>query len=205
MQPNQDSTQLPADYLDRIAAKPQKGPGIFSKKPVFFGTIALVVILMLCVLGAIVNISSNNIAPTERLAARLLSIKDTSDKTAGNIKSAKLRALNSALSIYLTNTIRDITPILAKDNIKVDKLPKNVTLAESNEALLVTLEDARLNVRFDRVYANEMSTRLENTLILMRQIYKSTRSTSLKTFLDNAYKTLEPTQKEFSDFNDTTS
>lgn len=205
MQPNQANPQLPTNYLDQIAPKPQKAPSIFSKKPVFLGAIGLVLVLLLCVLGLIVNVTSSAIAPTERLAARLLSTKDTSDKATNNIKSPKLRALNSALNIYLTDTIRDITPILEKNDVKVEKLPNKVTLAESNTEMLATLEDARLNVRFDRVYANEMSAQLENILILMKKIYKSTNSAQLKSYLDGAIDTLEPTQKEFADFNDTTS
>lgn len=205
MYPNENNTPTSVDYLNQIAAKPQKGPGIFSKKPVVIGMIVLGIIFLLSLIGVFASVASSNIAPTERLAARLLSTEDTSKKAVDNIKNPQLRALNSSLALYMTNTIRDITPILAKNNVKVDKLSKNVTAAESNTKMLADLEDARLNVRFDRVYANKMSTQLENVLILMRQIYKNTKSSELKNFLDKAYNTLEPTQKEFADFNDTTS
>jgi len=205
MQPDQNTPQPPANYLDQIAPKPQKGSGILGNKPVFFGLIGIAILALILVVGLAINASANNIAPTERLAARLVSTKDTVDQSKDNIKSTQLRKINSDLGIYLTNTIRDITPILAQNNIKIDSLPKKATLAESNQRLLATLEDARLNVRFDRVYANEMSTQLEDTVILMRQIHKSTSSAKLKTFLANSIDTLSQTQQDFSNFNDTTS
>lgn len=205
MQPDQNTPQLSVDYLNQIAPKPQKGPSIFSNKPVLAGLIGLGVIILIIVIGVVANLSAGNVAPTERLAARLVSIKDTADKSKDNIKSSQLRKINSDLSIYLINTIRDITPILAQNNVNITKLPKRATLAESNQKLLATLEDARLNVRFDRVYANEMATQLENTVILMRQIHKSTSNSSLKTFLSDAIDSLNQIQQEFANFNDTTS
>lgn len=201
MYPNDNPPPLPEDYLNQIAPKPQKRLGYFSKKPIVVGAIALGVIILIFVIVLISSGISNSIGSTERLAARLVSTKTTVDSATVNIKSTKLRALNSSLGIYLTNTIRDATPILAKKNIKIEKLDKNVALAESNAKMLETLEDARLNAIYDRIYASEMANQLDTILILMREIYKSSNGEELKSFLDNAYKTLEPTQKEFADFN----
>lgn len=201
MNPNENQQPLPSDYLNQIAPKPPKRLDFFRQKPIFIGALCLGVIIFIIILGIISSSLSNNIGSTERLAARLMSTKSTATLATSNIKSTKLRALNSSLGIYLTNTIRDATPILAKNNIKINKLSKKVTLAESNETILATLEDARLNAIYDRIYAGEMAHQLDTTLILMRQIFTDTRSATLKSFLDNAYKTLEPTQKDFAEFN----
>lgn len=201
MYPNENQQPLPSDYLNQIAPKPPKRLDFFRQKPIMIGAIAFGVILLITLLGVISSIASNNIGSTERLAARLMSTKGVVDSATPNIKSTKLRALNSSLGIYLTNTIRDATPILAKNNININKLDKKVTSAESNANMLATLEDARLNAIYDRIYASEMAHQLDTTLILMRQIFTDTRSATLKSFLDNAYKTLEPTQKDFAEFN----
>lgn len=165
------------------------------------GAIAVGIIVLISLIAIISSVATSSIGQTERLAARLQSTKNTVKSADSNIKSTKLRAMNSALGIYLTNTIRNATPILASNNIQIDKLDKKVTDAESNEETLAILEDARLNAIYDRIYASEMAHQLDNTLILMRQINNSTNDSDLKTFLDDAYKSLEPTQKEFADFN----
>jgi hypothetical protein len=64
------------------------------------------------------------------------------------------------------------------------------------------LDNARLNAVYDRTYSREMAYKLATVLTLMQQIYESTNNKSLKNFLVNAYKNLEPTQKNFTDFNE---
>jgi hypothetical protein len=46
-----------------------------------------------------------------------------------------------------------------------------------------------------------MAHQLDITLILMQKIFNSTSDSSLKSFLSTAYKNLQPTQKQFEDFN----
>jgi hypothetical protein len=198
---NQPAPQVSSDYLNQIAPKAPRKSLIPKSTPVKLGLIALVVIILVTVIGMLASVASSSIGDSERLAARLLSTQSVVELAKPNIKNTKLRAMNSDLSIYLSNTIRDAKPILAKSNININKLSKNVTVAESDAKLLATLEDARLNAVYDRIYASEMAHQLDTTLILMRQILNSTRSTSLKAFLQNTYQTLQPTQKQFEDFN----
>ncbi|HUC96426.1 MAG TPA: hypothetical protein VMR16_02045, partial [Candidatus Saccharimonadales bacterium] len=164
---------------------------------------AVGVIIIVTILGILASLASNNIGDTQRLAARLLATQDIANSAIPNIKSSQLRGMNSSLDIFLTNTIRDATPILAKNNININKLNKNVTAAESDANTLATLNDARLNAIYDRIYAGEMAHQLDITIILMQQIYKNTGDSSLKNFLSNAYQSLQPTQKQFADFNAT--
>jgi len=201
MNPNDNQPTNGIDYLNQIAPQAPKKSDFFRQKPIMIGAIAVGIIVLISLIAIISSVATSSIGQTERLAARLQSTKNTVKSADSNIKSTKLRAMNSALGIYLTNTIRNATPILASNNIQIDKLDKKVTDAESNEETLAILEDARLNAIYDRIYASEMAHQLDNTLILMRQINNSTNDSDLKTFLDDAYKSLEPTQKEFADFN----
>ncbi len=201
MNPNDNQQPLPSDYLNQITPKSTKRINILGQKPILIGAIIVGILFIIVVIGMISGAASNNKGTTERLAARLISTKSTVDSAKANIKSTKLRALNSSLGVYLTNTIRDITPILAKQNIKIEKIDKKITLAESNTNLIATLEDARLNAIYDRIYAGEMAHKLDSILILMNQIYNGTKNQTSKDFLKNAYSSLEPTQKEFADFN----
>jgi predicted outer membrane protein len=201
MYPETPTNPTPTDYLDQIAPQTQKSSSLFSSKPIMLGGIAIIILLIIVIaLGSM----SGGIKPTQRLAARLTTTAGTVEYAAGNIKSSALRALNSDLKIYLTNTIRDIDPILAKDGVKISSLDKKIMASESNTDMLARLEDARLNVDFDNTYAREMSYQLDMTLLLMKQIYTSTSSNSLKVFLTDAYANLAPTQQLFAKFNSTT-
>lgn len=204
MYPNNNQYTNPADYLNQISTHiPQKKNFLSGKPPLLVAGVAAVILLVLIM--AVSSIFSGGIKPTEQLAARLVSTSSTAENATTNLKSSQLRALNSNLKLYLTNTIRDITPILATDGVKISSLNKKATAAESNVDLLSTLEDARLNVVYDRTYAREMSYQLDTILTLMLKINNSTNSKSLKAFLADARTNLEAIQKQFSDFNLTTS
>lgn len=197
MQPN-DIKQQPADYLDRIAPKSLPKKGSFYKRPIIIGSIGLIIIMMIVL---IIGVMRGGINSTEKLAARLITTESTADGATSKIKSTQLRALNSELKIYLTNTIRDIEPILTKENVKINKLDEKVTASESSDKMLANLEDARLNAIYDRTYAREMAYQLDTVLTLMHQISSKTRNKDLQNFLENSQTNLEPTQKQFADFN----
>lgn len=198
---SQNQQSYPADYLNQIAPQHSKNNGLLGDKRLFIGLIgALLIAFILFVASSM----SGSVDTTKQLAARLLSTKDTVTKATENIKSTKMRALNSNLGIDLSNTIREIGPILKNDGVDIEKLDKKITSLESNTKLLETLEDARLNAVYDRTYAREMAYQLSTILYLEKQIYSKTSNDELKTFLENAYKNLEPIQKQFAGFNSTT-
>lgn len=198
MYPENPINPTPTDYLDQIAPTNAKKPGIISNRPILFGAIAIVLLLVVILIG---SLFSGGVKPSEKLAARLTITAETVESATGIIKSSKMRALNTDLKLFLTNTIRDIEPFLTKNGIKIEKLSDKVLEDESNADLLIRLEDARLNGIYDRTYAREMSYQLDTILTLMRQIGKSASTEGFKSFLDNAIINLEPIQQDFSDFN----
>jgi len=201
MNPN-DNQPIPSDYLNQIAAQPPKKVNFVRKQPILIGGVAIIAVIIIL---TIISSLSGGIKPSEQLAARLIATKSVADDATSKIKSPELRALNSNLKIYLTNTIRDIAAPLLKDKINVNRLDKKATVAESNVQLLATLEDARLNAIYDRTYAREMAYQLDTVLTLMRQIYNDTSNKDLKSFLDSKIENLVPIQKQFADFNSATS
>ena len=203
MYPNDNKQTNPVDYLNQISTHAPKKSFFFNKKPLLIASIVGAVIVGLVIIIAVINMISSVINPTERLAARLVNTSTVADGATAKLKNSQLKATNSNLKIYLTNTIRDFTPILASSNIKISKLSKNVTTAESVNTMLATLEDARLNAIYDRIYAIEMTHQLDITLILMNQIYNNTGKKDLKSFLENARTSLVAIQKQFADFNAT--
>ena len=199
---NDDQPTISADYLDQISAQPQKKFDLLKQKPIMIAGIVLIVTVIIAAIFGIISMNKPSTTKNlERLGARLVSTQDTAKKADSIIKSSKLLNINSNLNINLTNIIRDITPLLEAQNIKIDKINEKTKLEESNTKMLERLEDARLNVKYDISYAGEMNTQLGNTLILISQIYKSTKKNQIKDFCDTAYKNLEPIKKQFSEFN----
>lgn len=199
MNPN-DSQNTSSNYLDEIAPKNNNRSNLLNKKSTLIFGILGVLTLITLLLVMFVQISKGNSNTTEQLAARLISIKSTVDESTDNLKSSKIRAINSDLKIYLTNTIRDFKPILEKEKIDIEKLSPKVLKIESNEKLLEKLEDARLNAVFDRTYSREMSYILESTINLINKVIKSNRDSGFKIFLESAKTNLIPIQEEFESF-----
>jgi len=202
MDPNQPQPNLPADYLNQIAPQtPKKMPLNLSKKQLLVGGGLLAAILIVILLAVIINLTSNK-KPFEQLVARLQSTATIVTNAQTDIHSSNLRALNSNLKIYLTNTNRDIAAPMLDVKIDVTKLDKDIVTSEAGTDITARLSDARLNAVYDTTYVREMSYRLDTIVNLMQQDYKSTGSTKLKSFLSSAYTNLQPIQKQFADFSD---
>jgi len=202
MYPNDNQPVSPTDYLNQIAPQPTRSKfDLLHQKPSRLALIGLgaafIIVIILSIAVSLMTGSGN----VEHLAAKLNSTQSIAVSATDNLKDTQLRKLNSDLKLFLTNTIRDATPIFAKSGVKMDSLSASVTKAESNTPTLATLEDARLNAVYDMKYARVMAYQLDTVITLMQQIYKNTSNESLKSFLSSAYKSLEPTQKQFADFN----
>lgn len=187
----------PISYLDQISAKPANKFDFIRKKPILIGLIALVVIILIAIIASL----PQSVNPTTQLAARLMATKTVATDVSDNLKNSQLRSINGNLKMYLTNTIRDIKPFLAKNNIDINKLSASATALESTTALMARMEDARLNGVYDRTYAREMAYKLSTIITLYKQIYNSTGDTALKLFLTASQKNIAPIQAQFADFN----
>lgn len=207
MYPNQ-SPQIPTptpplapiDYMNQIAPQVPKRPlgrlGIRQVLMIGGGLIIAVIILAI-----IVNsIAAGKRDPLEHLSARLTSTQTVVAAAQANLKSSKLKSLNGNLTIYMTNTNRDISRPFLLAGINTAKLGKSVIASEAPTALMARLEDARLNAVYDRTYAREMTYQLGTLLTLMKQIHSGTSNPDLKTFLKSAYDNLSPTQESFANF-----
>lgn len=198
---NQSSTPpiASADYLDQIAPKKPK-TGLMHNKVALFSTIIGVAVLLSIFLIVLTAVLPNNKTAMQQLGARLTATKEVVDSAGSTLTATKVRVLNSQLSIYMTNTIRDYTEILSSQNLDIKKLDEKIVAEESNEKLLATLEDARLNGVYDRKYAGEMAYQLSTTLNLMEEIYQSTDKNNIKEFLRTSYEDLKTIQEGFSNF-----
>lgn len=199
---NQNQPQYSIDYLNQIAPASKK-PGIDNKK---FLLLVGGGILLAIIAGFFVLMSNSASGPKEKmetLAIRMQTLKKIADTAQKNIKSSELRSTNSTLTIFLTNANRDVAAPLATNGVDIKKTNKKIAAAESGTELTTKLEDARLNAVFDRTYSREMGYQLETVAVLMRDIYKNTKSKSLKEFLENTDDNLQPIKKKMESFNAT--
>ncbi|MEO5950750.1 MAG: hypothetical protein ABIQ04_04860 [Candidatus Saccharimonadales bacterium] len=202
MNPNQEEYSI--DYLNQIAA-PAKKPGLDKKFLLLIGGGLLFAIILVVVLVSLGNGGNASPSKLQTLEARINTLSTISTSAKQNIKSNSLRTTNANLIIFLTNADRDGTAPLLAAGVAKDKIDKAITAAESGDTLKKTLEDARLNATYDRTYAREMDYQLETLSALMKGIYESTSSKSMKDFLDTTDTNLATIRKQLSDFSDTTS
>jgi hypothetical protein len=192
---------LSSDYLNQIAAPAR----VKTLNPlVLWGLIGgLLVLAIVVVLG--VSSASSGPSPSSlaSIAANFNNLKSLSEDAQDNIQSSELRTLNSSLTLSLTNTNRDLTEPLAKQdiNLKDKKNATVISVAEKYEELGSRLEDARLNAVYDRTYAREMTYVIKTLRSDMAILYKKSRSSDLKTALETADKNLKPIVEGFDGFN----
>jgi len=202
MQPQQppelSPTPLPSNYLDQIAPA--------QKVPIMNGKLVLgligggIILLIILVLLVISSSGGSKATSLERLSLRLQTLQEVSTSAHTNIKSSNLRTINSNLRTSLINANRDIATPLEAAKITPKKIDKTIITEENGDTLTAALEEGRLNVTFDRTYAKEMSYQLDRTVALMNSLYKTTKSKSLKTFLNGSTKDFESLQKQFADY-----
>ena len=200
MNPEQPQPNLSIDYLNQIAPEGPKRKIALTKIQLIIVGVVLAAIVVVLILVIVIGATSNK-KPLQQLAARLQSTETIVGKAQAEIKSTQLRALNSNLKIYFTNTNRDIAAPLLKEKVDPTKLDADIVSSETGADVSSRLENARLNAVFDRTYAREMAYRLDTIVALMRQLQNSVGTKDLKTFLVSALTNLEPTQKSFADFN----
>lgn len=198
MQPDQN--EYPIDYLNQIAPE--------QKKPLMNSKVILVIVgigaILAAVVGFLLLINSGGASDSQKLqtlSARMQTLEKISKSAERNIKSSTLRSTNSTLSLFLTNANRDIATPLKNNGIKTANLDKTIVKKEDGAKVTTTLENARLNAVYDRTYAREMSFQLDTVASLMKQIYTTTKSKSLKDFLLSTDTNLKPIRTQLADFN----
>lgn len=196
---NNQQQSYSVDYLNQIAPQGPKRSfgGPFFKIFVGLG-IAIVVVVILVIVANLGR--SGQSASLERLAARLSSTATIVTDAQDNLASSKLRTANSNLSLYLTNSLRDLTPLLEARNVSLEKLPANITRDEDTTDLTNTLEDARLNGIYDSVYSRELSYRLQTIVFLVDQLRDRTTDQATKDFLEAARENLQPIQTQLQTY-----
>lgn len=193
-----DQNQYSIDYLNQIAA-PQKKPGVSNK---IFAIIIIVGVLIAAFVGlaALTSASGGPKKDLTTLSLRLSNLQGVTTRAQQTIQSSKLQTANSNLSLFLSNTNRELQTPLANSKIDMKKVDKALVAEESLAPLDAKLVEAEMMVQYDTVYASELNYQLNMILAMMNKIDKQTKSKSLKSFIADTKKNLLPIQQQVQDY-----
>lgn len=202
MYPNQSPAPIPtpATYLDEIAA-PSTQP---TMNPVLLWALIGGAILTIIIVGMmILNGGPSQTDRLKQFVYRVDALQQLSVDNAKNIQDSKLLAANAQMSSVLRGISQQSAEPLAKNGVKqLQKAPKDSPVTAEYAELATTLDDARLNVVFDRTYSREVTYQLRTLQAEATALYKNTRSKSLKSYLETADTNLKSLESQFATFNE---
>ena len=167
----------------------------------------LAALLVVIILSITLSFRGGGVAERSQLLyLQLSNLHASAGEYQNNLRSSSLRAVNSELSLQLTNSIRELSIALEGQGIDVSRINQGarpfVAQAEHNENLNERLLNARLNAALDRIYGVTMSYELELILSNINQITNATRSDELRETLDGIAANLQVLQERFSSIAD---
>ncbi len=191
----------PAAYLDQIAAPgPQK---TISPRLLWIGIGAL---LLIVIVGFFAIINSGGKSQSQKMTEfvyRVQALEKLTDTSRSNIQSSQLQALNASLNTILTGIDQQSGDSLTVYGIsKLPTVPKTAPVTVEYTDLASKLQDAKLNVIFDRTYAREITYQLSIMQSEMKAIYDHSNNKTIKSYLVKSSDNITPLQKEFANFND---
>ena len=199
------------EYLNQLAAsarpmKKSKSSQILSSKLFIFGMIALVLLIVIIIIGAIL---SGNKGGEKNLSYILkLHVDNTASVVntyQSNIKSSDLRSSGASLHSILSNTSRELTEYLTeKYNFKDKDIDKTISsqATEAKETLDTELFEAKINGILDRIFAHKMTYEISVIMTEEAKLMKATRNETLDELLTTSYNSLETLYEKFSNYSE---
>lgn len=175
-------------YLGHPAPVPsaRQSGGLMSKKIILFvigGVIAVAAGIAL-MLGS----SDQSGGLQQRLSARQATTLTIIEDGQKNLSGDELKKLNSEMRIVLLGDTNKLNAALASAGMK--KVSKETTAAEADKDSLTRLSDAKLNGRYDTVYSDIVTQKLESLQALVAEVHDKTTSKQLKSVLKTEHEHL---------------
>lgn len=182
-QSNQQPEPVPIDYLYQIA--PQQKSAGFDKKTKIFLIIAGILIISTLIFVAMMA-DKRSQAPSEpiKLVARMQKLETVTKKFEKKLQSTALQDVNSSLIAILTTANQSIKEPVAMSGVDLKKQSKILPTLDPSTEIEEKLSTAYLNSTLDEVYNIEMSYQLEDTVVMMKRLQRTTKSKSMLGFLD---------------------
>ena len=200
--PQPNGPQYSIDYLNQIA--PQQSNSGMSNK-LFFIIIGIVLFIAMIVGIMVFSSGSNNTDKILTLAVKTGQLQMITTDASERITSNKLQVINSSLDLHLTNIGRELAEPLLAEEVNLEELIESSVEGGDNAELVETLDEAKLNAVYDRVYAREMAYELAIMFALVSEIEIETTNSSILKTLADLRKDLTPIREELAGFNESPS
>lgn len=198
--------QYAVDYLGGIAPQQSHnsvkiGSKSIDKKLLLFGGGGAIALLLAAALFLFTpKPEAASTLNESSFYGHLLTTSDITKKAGKNIKSSKLRGTNSAFTSLMVGAASEMEQPLSKSGIDPKKLqPSAKKPTKNDQKLIQSLEDARLNATYDRVYTREMQYRLRTMLITLDRIEKINSRQSMQEYVKNTRPKLQSIQKSLEE------
>ena len=186
---NLDNQSQGIDYLNQIATPPP-AEGFDKKTKIIMAVLSLIGILTLI---AIFVFSQNSMPKTTpaQVAARVNKLLTISQKYNNKFRSTKLQTTNSSLIAVLTTAEASMSDPLQAAGISYKEKKKDILALDPSD-------EANLNTQLDVTYAHEMNVQITDTIAMMSKVYKSTKSKTIRQWLEKTATDLENIQKQIN-------
>lgn len=198
MQPDYSYQPEPSgiDYLNQIAP-PERPAGSDRKFKM------VLIISVIVAIGSIASIllmaGRQNTGPSPvGLMARFQKLQTITSNYDKKLRSSELQAANSSLSAVLTTANNSIYKIAPSVGVDLKKQSKTIASIDPSTEIEKRLNEAFLTYgSLDDTYKMEMNLQLEETILMMQQLERGTKSSSLKEFLQKTLEDFTSLQKHF--------
>lgn len=171
---------------------PPAGRGLSSRMLMLIG---LLLVAVLAGVGLIVANQDKSGPLSQRLTYRLEALEDILNDGKKNASSDKLNKVTGEASILLIGDMAALEAVMPE--VK-GKKPAAIVDAESSKPSLERLKTAKINGTFDTAYTSELTTKLEATSALTRELHEKSRSKKLREALNTMYQHLAQIQKDLA-------
>jgi hypothetical protein len=187
MYPNDPSSQPPTptdiDYLNQIAP-PVEPVGFGKKSKILMIVAAIICAISLVFIGLAALSSSGSGSSPVALSARLQMLQKVSKKYGPKLRTAALQDINSSFHATLLTANNSLGPIVAASGIDAKQIATQTAQLSSSVEIEKKLDDAHLNSTLDDVYTREITYQIQDTIVMMERLNRSTRSAATREFLD---------------------
>lgn len=132
---------------------------------------------------------------SQRLTYRLEALQDILKDGKKNASSDKLRKITGEASILLLGDMASLEKAVPKAK---GKKPAAIVEAEDSKPSIERLKAAKVNGTYDTAYTSELTTKLEATSALTRELHGESRSKSHREALNTMYQHLTQLQKDLA-------
>ena len=193
---NLDNQSQGIDYLNQIATPPP-AEGFDKKTKIIMAVLSLIGILTLIAIFVFSQNSMPKTAPAQ-VAARVNKLLTISQKYNNKFRSTELQTTNSSLISVLTTAEASMSDPLQAAGISYKEKKKDILALDPSDKLEKKLDEANLNTQLDVTYAHEMNVQITDTIAMMSKVYKSTKSKTMRQWLEKTATDLENIQKQIN-------